>query len=127
MDDLSERQKTKIKEVLKESLKFSLRFNHYGIIPASYPFLDNVVRVLKENPEVRLDLVLNTIKNDIPGNTMEISESWAQELAFYFKNKGINRNAFRVKGFGLSGPVFKSFIPDNNTIDGEIEFIFMKN
>jgi len=57
---------------------------------------------------------------------MEISERWAQELAFYFKNKEIDMDAFGSKGFGLSHPVFKPFVPDSKTIDGVIEFIFMK-
>jgi len=126
MDDLSERQKVKIKEALKESGKLAVRFNQYGIIPASYPFLDNVVGVLKENPDIRLELVLHEIKDEIPGDTMEISERWAQELAFYFKNKEIDMDAFGSKGFGLSHPVFKPFVPDSKTIDGVIEFIFMK-
>src|SRR5450759_1390670 len=126
MDDLSERQKVKIKEALKESGKLAVRFNQYGIIPASYPFLDNVVGVLKENPDIRLELVLHEIKDEIPGDIMEISERWAQELAFYFKNKEIDMDAFGSKGFGLSHPVFKPFVPDSKTIDGVIEFIFMK-
>jgi len=126
MDDLSERQKVKIKEALKESGKLAVRFNQYGIIPASYSFLDNVVGVLKENPDIRLELVLHAIKDEIPGDTMEISERWAQELAFYFKNKEIDMDAFGSKGFGLSHPVFKPFVPDSKTIDGVIEFIFMK-
>jgi len=127
MDDLPERQKIKIKEALKESGKLTVRFNRYGILPASYPFLDNVVEVLKKNPDVGLELAVHAIKNVIPGDTMEISERWAQELTFYFKNSGINMDTFHSKGFGLSNPDFKPIIPDINTIDGEIEFIFMKN
>jgi outer membrane protein OmpA-like peptidoglycan-associated protein len=127
MDDLAERQKVKIKEALKESGKLAVKFNQYGIIPASYPFLDNIVGVLNENPDVRLELVLHAIKDEIPGDAMEISEGWAQELAFYFKNKGINMDAFHSKGFGLSQPVFNPSVPGIKTIDGIIEFIFMKN
>jgi outer membrane protein OmpA-like peptidoglycan-associated protein len=126
MDDLSERQKVKIKESLKESGKFALRFDHYGIMPASYAFLDQVTGVLKENPDIRLEMVLHAMEDEIPGDTMEISERWAQELAFYFKNKEIDTDAFHSKGFGLSQAVFNPFVTDSKTIDGIIEFIFMK-
>jgi outer membrane protein OmpA-like peptidoglycan-associated protein len=126
MDDLSERQKAKIKEALMESGKLAVKFDQYGIIPASYPFLDKVAGVLKENSELRLEIVVQTSEDEIPGDTMEISEKWAQELAFYFKNKEIDRNTFRSKGFGLSHPVFKPFVPDSKTIDGVIAFLFMK-
>jgi outer membrane protein OmpA-like peptidoglycan-associated protein len=126
MDDLSERQKAKIREGFKESGKLAVRFDKYGINPASYQVLDNFVGVLKENPDIRLELVLNATKDEKPGNKMEISEKRARELAFYFKNKEIDMDIFRSKGFDLSNPVFKPFVPDSESIDGRIEFIFMK-
>ncbi len=127
MDDLSEGQKSKIKESFKGYVESVVKFDQYGIIPASYPILDNIVRILKENPDIRLEIELHAIKEEIPGDTMELSEKWAQELAFYFKNKEIDKNACRSKGFGTSQPVFKPFVPDSKTIDGVVEFIFMKN
>ena len=57
MDDLSERQKAKIKEAIKGIRNTWLSdLTRYGIMPASYPFLDNVVDVLKENPDIRLEI-----------------------------------------------------------------------
>ena len=53
-------KKQKSRKHLKESGKRSVRFDQYGIIPASYPFLDNVADVLKENPDIRLEIVLHT-------------------------------------------------------------------
>ena len=126
MDDLSERQKAKIREGFKESGKLAVRFDKYGINPASYQVLDNFVGVLKENPDIRLELVLNATKDEKPGNKIERSEKCARELAFYFKNKEIDMDIFRSKGFDLSNPVFKPFVPDSESIDGRIEFIFMK-
>jgi outer membrane protein OmpA-like peptidoglycan-associated protein len=126
MDDLSERQKSKIIESLKESGELTVIFDQSGIIPASYPFLDNIAGILKENPDIRLEIALNSVKDEKAGDEMEISEKWAQELAFYFKNKEINMDAFRSKGFGLSNPVFKQNVSANKTIVGTAEFIFMK-
>ncbi|TAL78319.1 MAG: hypothetical protein EPN88_02235 [Bacteroidetes bacterium] len=127
MDDLSGRQKGKIEEALKESGKPAVKFDQYGIKPASFQFLDNITRVLKENPDIRLDIVLHSNEDEIPDNKMKISEKWAQELSFYFKNKEIDMNALRSKGLGLSHQIFEPFVPVGKTIDGEIEFIFMKN
>ena len=47
-------------------------------------------------------------------------------MAFYFKNKGIDKDAFRSKGFGFSNRVFKPFVQENQSNDGIMEFIFMK-
>jgi outer membrane protein OmpA-like peptidoglycan-associated protein len=127
MDDLSQRQKVKIKEPLQKFGKLEVKFDKYGIIPASYPFLDNVIDILKENPDIRLELVLHAIEDKKPGDTMEMSEKCARELAFYFKNKEVNMDAIRSKGFGISSPAFKPFVPDSKTIKGVIELVFMKN
>jgi len=127
MDDLPEQQKVKIKEALGDFEKTVVRFDKYGINPASYPFLDHVASALKENLEIRLEIVVHAVEDGIPGDKMEISEKWAQELAFYFKNKKVDRNTFHCKGFGLSPAVFKPIEPYSKTFDGVIEFIFMKN
>jgi len=125
MDDLSERQKVKIREALKEPGNLSIKFDRYGIMTASYPFLDKVVRILKENPGFRLELVLHAFEDEIPAGTIRVSEKWVQELAFYFKNKEVDMDVIGSKGFGLSHPAFKPFVPDSKTIDGVIEFIFL--
>ena len=127
MDDLSERQKVKIKEALKEFGNLAVKFNQYGILPVSYPFLDKVVGILKENPDIRLEIVLHSVEDEKPENKIGISEKWVQELSFYFKNKEIAMDVVRSKGFDMSHQIFKPFVPDNKTIDGVIEFIFMKN
>jgi|WetSurMetagenome_2_1015567.scaffolds.fasta_scaffold07002_3 hypothetical protein len=126
MDDLSERQKTKIKESLKLSGDISVIYNQYGITPSSYQFLNSVAGVLKENTDIRLEITVNSIRDEIPGDKMEISEKWAQELTFYFRNKEINMDAFRCKGFGTFSNTFKPLLPAGNTADGVAEFIFMK-
>ena len=126
MDDLSERKKMKIREDLKESGKPGVRFDKYGINPASYQVLDNFVGVLKENPDIRIELVLNAAEAENRGAEMGISEKWVRELAFYFKNKGIDKDAFRSKGFGISNRIFNPFAQEYQSNDGMIEFIFMK-
>lgn len=109
------------------AIKIPITIDQNGIIPASYQFLDNIIRILKENPDVRLEAVLHAIENETQGSKMLISENLARELAFYFKNQNIGKDAFRSQGFSLSHQIFKPFVPGSKTIDGEIEFIFMKN
>jgi outer membrane protein OmpA-like peptidoglycan-associated protein len=125
MDDLSERQRTQIKNALKEYGKPTVAFNPFGIITSSYPFLDHVAGILKEDPEIRLEIVLQAAEDGIPGNTMVTSEKWAQELTFYFKDKEIDMDALHCKGSGLSHPIFEPFVQDKITTDGVIDFIFM--
>jgi hypothetical protein len=56
-----------------------------------------------------------------------LSEELAQELAFYFKNKGLDRNVFRCNGFGLYEPALGESSSGDKSFDGMAEFKFMKN
>jgi outer membrane protein OmpA-like peptidoglycan-associated protein len=126
MDDIPERQKVKIEGSLKTTGNPVIRFDKYGIKPDSDQFLEKVAVVLKDNPDIRLELNVNAFKDKIQGVKMKESEKWAQELGFFLKNKGIDMNAFRSKGFGSSNPAFTPLVPESKIIDGEIGFIFMK-
>ena len=126
MEDLPEQQKVLIKDELRGYGKMAVRFDPTGIKSDSYPFLDKVAGVLKEYPELRLEIAVHASVDDLPDETVEISEKWAQELAFYFRNKDIDMNESRSKGFGLSNPIFETFVPGNQAVDVVIELIFLK-
>ena len=127
MDDLAERQKLKIKAMIKSPGDQTINFNKNGILSDSYQLLDNFTELLKENQDIRLEMVVHSLEDKLPAGKMRISEIWAQELTYYFRNKEINSDAYHSMGVGLSGSVFKPVVPENKTIDGVIEFIFMKN
>jgi outer membrane protein OmpA-like peptidoglycan-associated protein len=127
MDDLSERQKSKIKAMITTSGELTINFNKYGLLPVSYLLLDKIIQVLKENPDIKLEMAVHGSENELSVEKMNISEKWSQELAFYFRNNGSRGDSFISTGFGLSPSVFKPVLQGNNTNDGAIEFIFMKN
>jgi PKD repeat protein len=125
MDDLSGRQKGKIERVFNKYGNKTLQFDQNGIKPASLKFLDDIINLLKNNTEIKLEIVLYSEKNEMIDGKMLLAEEWARELSSYFKNKGTDMNSFHSKGFVLSDQMINPFIPENKTINGEIEFIFM--
>ncbi len=125
MDDLSGRQKGKIEGVLNKYGGETLQFDQNCIKPASFKFLDDIINLLKNNNEIKLEIVLYSEKNEMINGKMLLAEEWARELSFYFKNKGTDLNSFHSKGFVLSDHMINPVIPENKTINGEIEFIFM--
>ncbi len=127
MDDISEQQKEKIRNALLESGKSAIIFDRYGIKPSSFSFLDGVARVLKEVPEVRLEITLHATGERIPAKTVPITEIWAQELAYYFKNLGARMNASQFKGLGSSDPMLKPMATNVTESDGVMSLIFMRN
>lgn len=125
MDDLSESQKEKIKAKLKLTAGF-INFNKFGIAPESYQLMNDIAAVLKENNDIRMEMAVRFLKNESKDSALKLSEGWAHELAFYLKNKEVSRNAYHADGFGLNPSLFNPFIPDNMSITGTVEFIFMK-
>jgi hypothetical protein len=127
MDDLSESQKTIVGYLLKSSAEYSVTFYKNGIFPGSYQFLDKISELLMRNPDIRLEMGIHTGEEKKPGETIETSEKWAQELNFYFRNKNVGRDVFHTRGFDLSRSGFKPVLSEFSNTEGEIEFIFMKN
>jgi hypothetical protein len=127
MDDLSESQKIIVDDLLKSSAEYSVTFYKNGIFPGSYLFLDKISESLKRNPDIRLEMVIQTGEEKKPGETIETFEKWVQELNFYFRNKNVSRNVFHSKVFDLSRSGFKPVSSEISNTDGELDFIFMKN
>jgi outer membrane protein OmpA-like peptidoglycan-associated protein len=127
MDDLSERQKEIIRIGLNEYGNPVVTFDPYGINASSGTFLDRVVHLMKENPGVGLEIVFHTAGDQPEGKSMEISEIWAQELAFYLKGLEMDMGTAHIKGMGSSYPVFGTVLSDDKNYSGHIEFIFFKN
>lgn len=126
MGDLSEKYGAKIKEALSRISKPVIEFDQYGILPASYPVLDNVSLVLKENPDIRLELSIHALEETTPGNSFKTAENWAQELAFYLKNKETEIHAYHCKGFGKLQPLLNPMLPEGEDTKGVLELIFLK-
>jgi hypothetical protein len=126
MDDLPEQQKIKIRKSLMDIDTWRIVFNSYGIMPVSYPFLDSITKILKNNLDISLNLVVHQMGSRTTGEKTELSERWAQELTFYFKNQKIDRNTLNCKSSDFSLTDLKPSKTNNKKADGIIELIFMK-
>jgi outer membrane protein OmpA-like peptidoglycan-associated protein len=127
MDDLSEKQKARIKALFMQTGGLTIKFNYKGILPDSYPLLENIAAFIKVNPDIRLQIVVHTNDDEFQGGKMKISDRYAQELAFFFRNENIIRNTLSIKGIGMMSSVFGTTIPGSETSQGVIECIFFKN
>ena len=126
MDDLSGGQKTRLRTSLNMQGEQTLGFLKNGILTESSLILDNLIEILKENQEVRLELVLHTYEDTIPAIKMNLSEICAQEISRYFENRNISADSFDCRGMGASGSVLKPLLPENKTMEGVIEILFME-
>jgi outer membrane protein OmpA-like peptidoglycan-associated protein len=127
LDDLSELQKAKISENLYQTRECAIEMNDAGIDPASYPVLIKFVKVLKENPDIKLEIAVHTDDRGLSWNNLEITEKWSRDFYSYFLDNGITGEIIHCKGYGELRPIIAKNIKEDSNLNKRVEFIFMNN
>jgi OOP family OmpA-OmpF porin len=84
------------------------------IKPASFVVLDKAVAVLKEYPDVRLEIQGHTDNVGKRDMNLDLSQRRAEAVREYFVNKGVSADRLRATGYGPDRP-----IADNKTKAGK--------
>jgi outer membrane protein OmpA-like peptidoglycan-associated protein len=79
--------------------------NQYELKPASQIELDDVVRLLKENPQVTVQINGYTDNVGKPADNLLLSQNRAMAVVNYLKSKGIGPARLSARGFGETNPV----------------------
>ncbi|MDP4272185.1 MAG: OmpA family protein [Bacteroidota bacterium] len=106
--------KQETKEVFKKALQgIQFATGKDVILPKSFPILDNVVSIMKENPAYLLDINGHTDNVGKPEANQILSEKRAAAVKAYLVQKGISADRLKAAGFGDKVPV-----ADNKTAAG---------
>jgi OOP family OmpA-OmpF porin len=85
-----------------------------SLLPASFSLLDEVAKVMKDNPQIELVQVEgHTDSTGSPDFNRKLSQERAESVVKYLTSKGVKASRFAAKGFGPDRP-----IADNNTDAG---------
>ncbi len=92
----------------------------------SYPELDKIVRLMFDNPGIRIEISAHTDNVGTDDYNMLLSQARAESVLNYIVSNGIPESRLTAKGFGSSKPV-----ADNNTEQGRqknrrVEFKIIK-
>jgi len=79
--------------------------NQYELKPASQIELDDVIKLLKENPLVFIQINGYTDNVGKPADNLLLSENRAKSVVNYLKSKGIDPRRLSFKGYGETQPV----------------------
>jgi outer membrane protein OmpA-like peptidoglycan-associated protein len=116
---LAFRRKTKTKPNLSPEKVFKdaydnlqFEFNKDVIKPSSFPFLDEIVNVLREK-EWNLKLEGHTDNKGSDDYNLKLSKARANSVKKYLEDKGIKPTRIEADGFGSTKP-----IADNSTEEG---------
>jgi outer membrane protein OmpA-like peptidoglycan-associated protein len=75
------------------------------IQPSSYKLLDKAVQVLKEHPDVRLEISGHTSAEGDAQQNQELSQRRAEAVKQYLLSKGIEASRLTAQGLGSSRPI----------------------
>jgi OmpA-OmpF porin, OOP family len=107
-----------IKEEIKQKIEFASKnilFEYASdvLLKKSFASLNEVAKVLLENPSLKLNIAAHADNAGLPERNMMWSERRAKTVADYFISKGITPDRITYKGYGDTKP-----IADNKTATG---------
>jgi OOP family OmpA-OmpF porin len=97
------------------------------IDPESYPELDLVVNMMKENPTMVIQLEGHTDFVGIASDNIKLSQRRVESVKNYLITKGIARNRLKTKAFGGSQPLSKDNTPEAHRLNRRVEVRILQN
>jgi len=125
-------ERTKIDTVYREKIiehgkdfdlfGINFRFDSDKLMPESYPILDHAVKLLKENPEIRVEIRGYTDSIGPELYNQNLSNRRARTIRRYLIKNGINPSRLFAKGFGEYNPVKSNKTRIGRAFNRRIEF-----
>jgi OOP family OmpA-OmpF porin len=102
-------------------------FDKWDLRPESNVELDRVVKLLKENPAIEIELSAHTDSRGSDEYNFKLSDNRAKSCVEYIISKGIPASRIVSKGYGESMPVADNETDENRQLNRRVEFKIMKN
>lgn len=117
-------------EMLKKGGKITLRGINFEsgkatILPESYPILDEAVKLLNDNPKVRIEVQGHTDSVGSDSANLVLSQARAEAVRNYLIMKGIDPARIVAKGFGELMPVADNATKEGRAKNRRIEFLIL--
>ncbi len=96
------------------------------LLPESYPELDRLVRIMKENKTIEIQLEGHTDGRGDPRANIALSEERVQAVKQYLVSKGISEKRIVGKGYGGAKPMVSNDTEENRKLNRRVEFKITK-
>ncbi|MDL5050890.1 OmpA family protein [Oscillatoria amoena NRMC-F 0135] len=94
--------------------------------PESYPELDRLVQILKDNPTLEIDLGGHTDNVGNPNALLNLSQERVATVKSYLVKNGIHGSRITGKGYGASQPLVKNDTEEHRRMNRRVEFKITK-
>jgi outer membrane protein OmpA-like peptidoglycan-associated protein len=102
------------KKILFQTSKAILRNESYAV-------LDQVVKILKDNPGVKLTIEGHTSTDGSPDFNMKLSQERAERVKTYLGSKGVDPSRLTAKGFGPTQPLNNNKTSTERAVNRRVE------
>jgi outer membrane protein OmpA-like peptidoglycan-associated protein len=97
--------------------------NGYSLAPRVVPVLDELVLILKRNPEIRLLVEAHTDNSKDPLAAVTITQKQAKGIVDYLTDHGIPASRLVAAGYGSARPVAADLTDADNKRNRRVDFI----
>jgi outer membrane protein OmpA-like peptidoglycan-associated protein len=94
--------------------------------PASFPELDRLVAILKENTAIFIELEGHTDNLGKPAILQKLSEDRVESVKKYLIDHGIHGNRISGKGYGATKPIALGNTDEDRKLNRRVEFRIIK-
>jgi OOP family OmpA-OmpF porin len=101
---------------------FLFGLNKSDLKPEVLPALDNAVKILRENPGLKVEIQGHTCNLGSAAYNQRLSEKRALSVYHYFVDSGISKRRLSVKGYGLANPAYSNETEEGRAKNRRVEF-----
>lgn len=101
-------------------------FNKATINPASFPELNRVIKFMKNNPSIHVEIDGHTDNIGSPVINMKLSQARAGSVVKYMESHDISSDRLVAKGFGLTKPVASNDTKEGRAQNRRVAFKIVK-
>ena len=102
-------------------------FDKWDLRPESYVELNRVVKLLKENPAIEIEMSAHTDSRGSDEYNFTLSNNRAASVKDYILSKGIAESRIISQGYGETKPVATNDTDEGRQLNRRVEFKILKN
>lgn len=125
MDELEEGEQLEEGEIITLDNIYFVFAKSY-LISESYTELDKLVRLMKANPTISIELSAHTDWIGKQSDNLKLSEDRAIATKEYLEAKGVEMGRITSKGYGELKPIASNMTPDGRQKNRRVEFLVIK-
>jgi outer membrane protein OmpA-like peptidoglycan-associated protein len=105
----------------------SFEVGNAKIDPESYPELDILVNMMKENPDMVIQLEGHTDYVGIAADNLKLSQRRVESVRSYLGTKGVAKSRIKTKAFGGTQPLSRDNTPEAHRLNRRVEVRILQN